>query len=185
VDSSLKLGAIIELAVEGFEMTKNWRRPTNTNSHADADAPDVTSNQVGKYTKPTTADALLEFREYLEKYRRLDHSSQVTIPDSPTAFNIPQLIDGIWGYVTADRPYLVLLNPHLSSFPVIDAASRQNTTQPAEIVYGTDFSGSRYRLDWRICGFTWDQSQDLLVLFPFKENSGYVNLVLLKPLFFV
>jgi hypothetical protein len=175
----LKLGVIIELAVEGFEITKKWW-PPNTSSHADADAPDVTSNQVGKYTKPTTAEAMSEFREYLEKYRRLDYSSQVTIPDWPTGRPAPQLIDGIWGYVTTDRSYLVLLNPHLSSFPVIDAASRQNTTQSAGIVYGADFSGSKYLLEWRINDFTWDLTQDLLVLFPLEQGFRYVTPLSLK-----
>jgi hypothetical protein len=163
-------------------MTKNWRRPTNTNSHADADAdaPDMTSNRVGKPTKPTTAEAVSEFWKYLERYRRLDHSSRVTISNRP--INKPQFIDGIWGYVTIDRSYLILLNPHLSSFPVIDAISRQNTTRSAGIVYGTDFSGSKYRLEMRLRGFTWDQSQDLLVLFSYDEDNGYVTCLSLKTL---
>jgi hypothetical protein len=169
------------MAIEGFEITKNWRWPTNTNSLADADAPDVTSNQVGRYTGLTMVEFISEWEEYLENYMYLDHSSQVAILDRPT--NKPKLIDGIWGYVTADRSYLVLLNPHLSNFPIIDAASRQNTTQSPGIVYGTDFSGSRYRREWRICDFTWDQSQDLLVLFPSKMGSGYVTFLLLKPPF--
>jgi hypothetical protein len=131
--------------------------------------------------KYTTTEAVSEFWKYLERYRRLNHSSRVAIPDSTSVFPKPQLIDGIWGYVTIDKSHLVLVNPHLSTFPVIDAASRQNTTQSAGIVYGTDFSGSKYRLEWGICDFTWDQSQNLLVLFPYDEENGYVNCLSLKP----
>jgi hypothetical protein len=167
VDSSSKLGAIIDLFVEGFEIKKNWRWPTNSR------APDEASNPVGKYTKHTTVEVVSEFWKYIEKYRWLNYSSRVTIPRSTSDYPKPQLIDGIWGYVTIAKTSVGLVNPHLSTtFPVIDAASRQNMTQSAGIVYGTDFSGSRYRLLSGISGFTWDLSQDLLALFPYDGDSG-------------
>jgi hypothetical protein len=126
-----------------------------------------------------------DFREYLESRRRLDHSSRVTIPELTNPFPKPQFIDGILGFVTADRSYLVLVNPQLSSFPVIDTTLKQAMEQSPEIIYGTDFSGSKYSLEWQVASFTWDMSQNLLVLFPHGPDRRYVTCLVMKSFLFV
>lgn len=109
VDSSTELQLILELAVEGFILPRNWRSLDKvTQSSAPLDNP----------SSRTAAQILSDFRQRREGWKTLTHRSLVTASYT-TAELSKQFIDGILGEVSRNRSQdadvtlcRVFWNPH-------------------------------------------------------------------------
>lgn len=134
---SPELQLILELAVEGFRLMKNWRL------------------SIYKTQGKSSTQMLSEFSNRIERRRNLDYISSVAAPYEVEYFE--QVVNGRVGYESTWSEYerkLIIWDPHV---PVVEETASQEPPVAALI------SKITYQIDSQLQELTWDMANNLFV----------------------